>query len=83
MADPIKERILTPTFDRKGNPEWKTTMSPPDDSIAMVAMVPDRIIPVIFVPGVMGSNLKSTDGKGPQWCLDSAGSMAGWLTRTA
>jgi pimeloyl-ACP methyl ester carboxylesterase len=47
-------------------------------------MVPDRIIPVIFVPGVMGSNLTGIgDSKGVQWRLDSKGSMSGWLTHAA
>lgn len=56
--DMSKARIIEPVFDARGNPEWRSRMSPPDDTFALCWMVPDRIIPVIFVPGVMGSNLK-------------------------
>jgi hypothetical protein len=71
-------RELAPEFDNKGNPSWKTRLSAPDDSYALIKMIPDRIIPVIFVPGVMGSNLQGTgDSKGVQWLLDSLGGM-GW-----
>lgn len=74
----ITVRELTPEFDNRGNPSWKTRLSPPDDSYALIKMIPDRIIPVIFVPGVMGSNLQGTgDSKGVQWLLDSEGGM-GW-----
>lgn len=84
MSDSVKERKLSPRFDRKGNPEWTTTTSPPDASMAVVSMVPDRIIPIIFVPGVMGSNLKGIGGvKKERWRLDSSGSMAGWLLKDA
>lgn len=82
MSETIKERILVPSYDKSGNPEWKTQMSPPDNSIAVIKMVPDRIIPVIFVPGVMGSNLKGISAaKGVNWRLDSSSSMKGWLIR--
>lgn len=84
MNAPAKERNLTPTFDRKGNPEWNSTTSPPDATVAVVSMIPDRIIPIIFVPGVMGSNLKGVGrANGQRWRLDSAGSMAIWLAKDA
>lgn len=80
----IKERVLAPIYDRKGNPEWKSTMSPPNESIAVISMVPDRIIPVIFVPGVMGSNLKGIGpAKGASWRLDTPKSLAGWIFKKA
>jgi pimeloyl-ACP methyl ester carboxylesterase len=50
-------------------------------------MVPDRVIPVIFVPGVMGSNLKSTSGgeknkESPVWLVNSKPGVASdWLGR--
>lgn len=82
MAAPLQERNLQPTYDRKGNPSWSTTMSSPDNSIAVVHMVSDRIIPLIFVPGVMGSNLKGVGtAGGKRWRLDSPKTMAGWITK--
>lgn len=84
MSKNKNERLLTPTFDKKGNPEWKSTLSSPDDSCAVCHMIPDRIIPVIFVPGVMGSNLKGTGNAGDiSWRLDSVRSMSPWLSRGA
>ncbi|WP_152563236.1 hypothetical protein [Caballeronia zhejiangensis] len=43
--------------EKMGEPVVLTVTSPSDDSIAVCVMVPQRIIPVIFVPGIMGSNL--------------------------
>lgn len=58
-------------------------MSAPDDTQGVCLMVPDRIIPVIFVPGVMGSNLtqkaKTKDDEEPvQWRMDGAGTASDW-----
>lgn len=80
----IIERIITPTFDKKGVPHYKSYTSKPDNSCAVCMMVPDRIIPVIFVPGVMGSNFgvkgrNNTQPSQPVWLLDSDWSMLkGW-----
>jgi hypothetical protein len=80
-TNPI-ERVIPVTYDNRGNPVGKAQMSRPDNSIGIMTMVPDRIIPVIFVPGVMGSNLKGI-GKaaGTNWTLNSVASMAPWLGR--
>lgn len=88
MTDNTIERTVAPTFDRRGNPEWKSTMTPPDNSVAVVNMIPDRIIPVIFLPGVMGSNLiekGKARAQAVKWLLDSEGTAAQWAspTRTA
>ncbi|MGK8206228.1 esterase/lipase family protein [Burkholderia cenocepacia] len=50
-------------------------------------MIPDRVIPVIFVPGVMGTNLKSTreqEKNAPVWLVDSGITVASaWMFRGA
>lgn len=77
----VTERKLEPTYDNRGNPVWKTRMSSPDQSVGRVDMVPDRVIPVIFVPGVMGSNLIQSNVKVADaitWRLDSPGSAGRW-----
>lgn len=76
VARPIPVR-----YDKNGNPFWSSVLSPPDDTFALCMMVPDRIIPIIFVPGVMGTNLKSKDGV--KWRLDNNETMAPWMTRGA
>lgn len=76
-----KARKIAPSYDSRGNPSWTTRMSPPDDTFAQCLMVPDRIVPVIFVPGVMGSNLiqKGVDAKvAIKWRLDGPLSAAAW-----
>lgn len=75
------ERRIPVSYDSKGDPVWRSIMSPPDESMAVCNMVPDRIIPVIFVPGVMGSNLKTKNGV--QWRMDSLSSMSPWMARGA
>ncbi len=76
-----QERMIPVRYDERGHPYWQSRMSPPDDSVGVCHMVPDRIIPVIFVPGVMGSNLKQR-GVEPKsavrWRLDDAGSAGRW-----
>lgn len=81
----MKERFIPIRYDKKGEPYWDSLLSPPDDSIAVATMVPDRIIPVIFVPGVMGSNLRGNEPKtrSVTWRLDSSTSMSPWLMRGA
>jgi hypothetical protein len=83
FEDP-KARRIPVQYDNKGNPFWKSRMSPPDDTYGLCAMVPDRIVPVIFVPGVMGSNLKGVgDASGVDWRYDSSSTMVSWLGRDA
>ena len=83
-----KERVIQPKFDKKGRASYDSITSPPSDSFAICYMVPDRIIPVIFVPGVMGSNLglnidKKKPPKEPVWLLNSnLGLASSWGTKT-
>ncbi|MFJ2989207.1 lipase family alpha/beta hydrolase [Collimonas sp. NPDC087041] len=69
------QRIIPPTYDKDGHVSFHSVSSPPDDSVALCYMIPTRVIPVIFVPGVMGSNLSTLEGKAV-WLLDSAKQMA-------
>ncbi len=88
-VDTTKARVIEPSYDNRGNPRWRMRMSPPDDTFALLPMVPDRIVPVIFVPGVMGSNLIEKDKNNPRdrkdavkWRLDSAGTAVVWASPT-
>jgi pimeloyl-ACP methyl ester carboxylesterase len=69
------ERIIPARIADDGSVHYTSVTSAPDDSIAVCYMVPDRVIPVIFVPGVMGSNLKSSDGD-PVWSVNSGVGVA-------
>lgn len=80
------ERVIPPKIAEDGSVHYSSVMSPPDDSIAVCYMVPNRVIPVIFVPGVMGSNLIAVKGplKGQVvWVVDGRASMVPWVARGA
>lgn len=81
----MKERPVAIRYDKKGNPYWDSTLSKPDNSVAVAMMVPDRIIPVIFVPGVMGSNLRGNNRKteSVKWRIDGLTSLGPWMARGA
>ncbi|MFJ9448926.1 hypothetical protein [Herbaspirillum sp. NPDC101397] len=74
------KRIIPPRILKSGVVEYHSVTSPPDDSIAMCSKVPDRIIPVIFVPGVMGSNLQSIETNATKskavWVVNSTKGVA-------
>ncbi len=55
--------------------------SAPDDSTAVCYMHPDRVIPVIVVPGVMGTNLANLKDD-PVWLVDNSSSLVGWAVKT-
>ncbi|NMM25687.1 MAG: hypothetical protein HHJ12_00020 [Glaciimonas sp.] len=82
MNNKVIERHIPASYDKRGNPSWKSTMSPPDNSVGVCMMVPDRIIPVIFVPGVMGSNLIQKDAAKAKdaikWRMDGVLSAGEW-----
>ncbi|MEM5424200.1 esterase/lipase family protein [Paraburkholderia ferrariae] len=77
-----QERIIQPKIADDGSVHYSSVMSAPDDSTAVCYMVPDRVIPVVFVPGVMGTNLESngTQPK-PVWLLDSLSTVKPWMTK--
>lgn len=72
---PTIERTLAPVIADDGSIHYSSVMSPSDDSIAVCPMIPTRVIPVIFVPGIMGTNLKSKQQE-PIWRVDSAAGVA-------
>ena len=59
-------------YDERGPyHEWTLTSSKLTDLVELV--VPPRcVLPVIFVPGIMGSNLRMKKGTEPVWRLDTA-----------
>lgn len=72
---------LVPTsYDDEGFPVWSTSLTPSENTKrALVLALPDQVIPVIFVPGIMGSNLKLINAVNDKaagdiaWRPDSAG----------
>lgn len=68
------ERVIPPKIAEDGSIHYSSVMSPCDDSIAVCPMIPTRVIPVVFVPGVMGTNLMGADGS-PVWLVNGTWSV--------
>lgn len=66
-----KERSQTSSPDAKGTPTfaWQTTNSLLGDTVKLT-MPPSQVLPIIFVPGIMGSNLATAEGEG-LWVLNA------------
>ena len=75
-----QERIIEPTIAKDGSVHYASVTTSTDDSIAVCHMVPDRIIPVIFLPGVMGTNLETREkDPRPVWLLNSGLDAVPWM----
>lgn len=83
MSD-IEENNTAPFhFDERGRPAYTVTSRRKEEGKAdVIYKMPDRIIPVIFLPGVMGSNLKN-DKHQSIWKADSIAGMLSWATKSA
>lgn len=58
---PAATRRVPLTFNDNGDPSFLTVCSPKSFRVRAHAVVPPRhVIPVIFVPGIMGTNLRMT-----------------------
>jgi pimeloyl-ACP methyl ester carboxylesterase len=68
---PGRQRSVVAKPDKQGVPtfEWSLTDSALTDVVQLVAG-PFDVLPVVFVPGIMGSNLRVTRTKAPVWRLD-------------
>jgi hypothetical protein len=84
MNDPIEDalRQKSADFHSATHPSfsWKTTLSSLTDTVRLI-VPPNNILPIIFVPGIMGSNLMRDDKK-PVWLMDkTAGQPLGlaWM----
>ena len=60
VDNPLKRRVAPLSYNARGNPVHTWTLTPSHITDPVICMLPpDGILPVIFVPGIMGSNLKS------------------------
>ena len=83
MNTTVTERVIPVTYDRRGRPVWNSVMKPADGTYGVCYMVPDRVIPIIFVPGIMGSNLIEKGAKPDttiKWRMDSPGTALPWAS---
>ncbi|KQR78599.1 hypothetical protein ASG35_09325 [Burkholderia sp. Leaf177] len=80
-----KERLISAVIHDDGSLHFSSVMSPAEESVAVCYTIPDRIIPVIFIPGVMESNRATDESDNSQsgWLLDSTNTVQPWMTKDA
>jgi pimeloyl-ACP methyl ester carboxylesterase len=82
-----KARAISAAPDDKGRPTflWRLTSTSLNDVVKLV-LPPTQSLPIIFVPGIMGSNLCNDDGE-PVWLLNGkkkpVGLLFDWITEGA
>ena len=68
LPDPLATRRVSQQVDAKGNLSFVSTRSPISfKQQAMCVAPPHTVIPVIFVPGIMGTRLRNKQTKAPVW----------------
>lgn len=76
------ERVIPPVVADDGSVHYSSVLSLSRiKGLAICPMIPDRMIPVIFVPGIMGSNLAEKGGSTPVWLLDGLTTLVEWTSR--
>ena len=66
--NPKGTRRVPLEFDKKGNPIFRSVLSPVSfEQRAHCIAPPIHTIPIIFVPGIMGTNLRNKADKKPVW----------------
>lgn len=57
-------RLWPMSYTKEGRPQWTPHLTSIEDKAEKILPCPpDKVIPIIFVPGIMGSNLKQVGGK--------------------
>lgn len=88
MSDPKKDAVdtgmirfsaLTPSPNGKLYSKWTLTGTQQVDTVKLL-IPPGHSIPIVFVPGIMGSNL-CNDKNDPVWLLNSTGNIPTALLR--
>ncbi|MGV8003151.1 hypothetical protein QPK14_13905 [Photorhabdus temperata subsp. temperata] len=81
MADSSEKIVVQPVYDEHGRLYYPLVNAPSEKNLTAICYkVPNRVIPVIFLPGVMGSNLQNKRGN-EVWRVDGYGSMWGWVIK--
>ncbi|WP_243465124.1 hypothetical protein [Photorhabdus temperata] len=78
------EIYLHPEYDECGRPYYNLPNARKEENLIAVCLkYASKVIPVIFLPGVMGSNLKSKHDDEPVWLVNSQLGVAGWISKDA
>jgi hypothetical protein len=63
----INSVIYGSVTDAQGNQYTPVALTPTDDTREKIALAKPYIIPVVFIPGLMGTNLRKKGDKRPAW----------------
>lgn len=86
MTSQNNKIFIDPILDEVGRLVYPVHTYPSSDEVEVVLRkVPSRVVPVIFLPGVMGSNLRGVGQNlnDKVWRLDGVSSLMVWTTRGA
>lgn len=73
------EVMIMPEYDDCGQAYYNLPNAKKEDNlVAVCPQFSDKIIPIIFLPGVMGTNLMNLAGE-PVWRVDAA--IVSWITK--
>ncbi|EJL88886.1 hypothetical protein [Pantoea sp. GM01] len=82
MIEATESNSVLLGYDKFGHPLYKVIATPKDkEQWLKLYKMPDRVIPVVFLPGVMGSNLMNPDDGNPVWTVNGNASMLPWIGR--
>lgn len=82
MIEATESNSVLLVYDKYGHPLYKVIATPKDkEQWLKIYKMPDRVIPVVFLPGVMGSNLMNPDDGKPVWTVNGTASMLPWMGR--
>lgn len=72
-----KPNVLHMMYDKDGYPSWHSEFSPEENTTRSCCIAPpDHVVPVVFIPGIMGSNLKRSGSDEIVWRPDKKGYTA-------
>ena len=86
MTSKNNKIFIDPILDEVGRLVYPVHTYPSSDEVEVVLRkVPSRVVPVIFLPGVMGSNLRGVGDSQIEeiWRLDGVSSLLGWTMKDA
>jgi pimeloyl-ACP methyl ester carboxylesterase len=72
-----RSQVARPDSAGKPSFQWSLTDSSITDTVKLIAG-PFDVLPIVFVPGIMGSNLKGKDDGKPVWRLDTGIAGVPW-----
>ncbi|MCW0343598.1 hypothetical protein NB703_001691 [Pantoea ananatis] len=82
MIEATESNSVLLGYDKNGHPLYRVIATPKDkEQWLKIYKMPDRVIPVVFLPGVMGSNLMNPDDGKPVWTVNGTASMLPWMGR--